>query len=381
MPAMRKTLKITCAAAAVAASLALLGRTMTAQSLTYTKGQNVAPAFEGWEQDADGSKWFVFGYMNRNWVEEIDVAPSAENTIMPGGPDVGQPTHFLPRRNRFVFRVAVPKTFTEKDEMIWTLTTHGVTEKAWATLRPDYILDNVVMASETGALGAGTSSPEVRSNQPPTVTVEGAKKLTAKVGQPLTLTTFVKDDGIPKPPAGANPLAALFGGQTTRAAGAEGSDGPGAPGRGSAPPAPAFPPVLLKAFTGRATPEELQAAADSLGVSQTQLQQLIAARRNPEMNPPARITVGKTRGLHLSWYVYRGSGKVTFSPEQIKTWEDTRAGMNSPWAPLWTPPVLPKDGKIVIQATFAEPGTYVLKALADDGALLGSDSVTVSVTK
>jgi hypothetical protein len=381
MPAMRKTLKMTCAAAAVVASLALLGRTTTAQSLTYTKGQNIAPAFEGWEQDADGSKWFVFGYMNRNWVEEIDVVPGADNTIMPGGPDVGQPTHFLPRRNRFVFRVAVPKTFTEKDEMIWTLTTHGVTEKAWATLRPDYILDNVVMASETGALGAGTSSPEVRSNQPPTVTVEGAKKLTAKVGQPLTLTTLVKDDGIPKPPAGANPLAALFGGQTARTAGAEGSDGPGAPGRGAAPPAPAFPPVLLKAFTGRATPEELQAAADSLGVSQTQLQQLIAARRNPEMNPPARITVGKTRGLHLSWYVYRGSGKVTFSPEQIKTWEDTRAGMNSPWAPLWTPPLLPKDGKIVIQATFAEPGTYVLKALADDGALLGSDSVTVSVTK
>ena len=187
---------------------------MAAQSLTYTKGQNIAPAYEGWEQDADGSKWFVFGYMNRNWVEEIDIAPGPENTIMPGGPDLGQPTHFLPRRNRFVFRVAVPKTFTEKDEMIWTLTTHGVTEKAWATLRPDYILDNVVKASETGALGAGTSSPEVRSNQPPTVNVEGAKTLTAKVGQPLTLTAIVKDDGIPKPPASANPLAALFGGST-----------------------------------------------------------------------------------------------------------------------------------------------------------------------
>ncbi len=74
---MRKTLKMACAAAAVVASLALLGRTMTAQSLTYTKGQNIAPAYEGWEQDADGSKWFVFGYMNRNWVEEIDVAPGA----------------------------------------------------------------------------------------------------------------------------------------------------------------------------------------------------------------------------------------------------------------------------------------------------------------
>ena len=150
---------------AVFITVLAVGSRMGAQSLTYTKGQNIAPAYEGWEQDPDGSKWFVFGYMNRNWVEEIDIPPGPNNTIMPGGPDLGQPTHFLPRRNRFMFRVAVPKNFTEKDELIWTLTAHGVTEKAWATLRPDYILDNVVKASETGALGAGTSNPEVRSNQ------------------------------------------------------------------------------------------------------------------------------------------------------------------------------------------------------------------------
>ena len=377
---MSKTLKMSWAAIVVVASLLFLGRAMGAQSLTYTKGQNIAPAFEGWEQDPDGSKWFVFGYMNRNWVEEIDVPPGPENTITPGGPDVGQPTHFLPRRNRFVFRVAVPKAFTEKDEMIWTLTAHGLTEKAWATLRPDYLLDNLVKASETGALGAGTSNPEVRRNQPPTVKVEGAMSLTAKAGQPLTITAIVKDDGIPKPPAGANPLAALFGGPA-RTAGAEGAGGPGAPAATPAPAAPALPPVLLKVLSGRATPEETAAAADALGISQTQLQQLIAARRNPEMNPPARITVGRTTGLHLSWLVYRGSGKVTFSPEQVKPWEDTRAGMNSPWAPLWTPSRMPADGKIVVEVTFAEPGTYVLKALADDGALLGHDSVTISVTK
>ena len=377
---MSKTLKMSWAAIVVVALLLFLGRAMGAQSLTYTKGQNIAPAFEGWEQDPDGSKWFVFGYMNRNWVEEIDVPPGPENMITPGGPDVGQPTHFLPRRNRFVFRVAVPKAFTEKDEMIWTLTAHGLTEKAWATLRPDYLLDNLVKASETGALGAGTSNPEVRRNQPPTVKVEGAMSLTAKAGQPLTITAIVKDDGIPKPPAGANPLAALFGGPA-RTAGAEGAGGPGAPAATPAPAAPALPPVLLKVLSGRATPEETAAAADALGISQTQLQQLIAARRNPEMNPPARITVGRTTGLHLSWLVYRGSGKVTFSPEQVKPWEDTRAGMNSPWAPLWTPSRMPADGKIVVEVTFAEPGTYVLKALADDGALLGHDSVTISVTK
>ena len=338
-----------------------------AQSLTYTKGQNVAPAFEGWEQDADGSKYFVFGYMNRNWVEEINLAPGPDNSIMPGGPDQGQPTHFLPRRNRFVFRVAVPKAFTEKDEMIWTLTAHGVTEKAWATLRPDYLLDDVVKASETGALGAGTSSPEVRANKPPVVKVEGPKTLTAKVGQPMTLTAVITDDGIPKPRV-VSPIAALFGASNGRggAAGTEGERG-GAAGRGATDP-----------FAAAAA---LAAAAEAAGISQAQLQQLQAARRNPSMVPPTRITVGKVTGLHLSWFVYRGAGQVTFAPEQVKPWEDTRAGANSPWAPLWTPPVIPADGKIVVQATFAEPGTYVLRGLVDDGALFGGDTVTVTVSR
>src|SRR5215475_7845236 len=108
------------------------------QSLTYSRGQNISPAYEGWEQAADGSKYFVFGYMNRNWQEEIDVPVGAENNFSVGGEDLGQPTHFLPRRNRFVFRVKAPANFTEKDELVWTLTTKGKTEKAYATLRLDY---------------------------------------------------------------------------------------------------------------------------------------------------------------------------------------------------------------------------------------------------
>ena len=58
-----------------------------------------------------------------------------------------------------------------------------------------------------------------------------------------------------------------------------------------------------------------------------------------------------------------------------------RAVRSSPWAPLWTPPVMPKDGRVVVKATFDDPGTYVLRGLADDGALFGGDSVTVTVTK
>jgi len=302
-----------------------------AQSFSYTKGQNVSPAYEGWEEAADGTKYFLFGYMNRNWEEELNVPVGADNSFSPGNADEGQPTHFLPRRNRFVFRVPVPKTFTEKDEMIWTLTTYGKTEKAYASLRTDYKIDDVVKASETGALGAGTSSPEVRSNKPPVVKVEGTKAITAKVGEPITLTAVVTDDGIPK----------------RRAAG------------GSA---------AVNNVGSRRDQTAARGAADPA-----------QQRQQRAMQPPARVTVGKNVGLHLSWFVYRGAGAVTFDPEQVKPWEDTRAGANSPWAPLWTPPEMPADGKIVVHATFSAPGTYILRGLADDGALFGSDEVTVTV--
>ena len=59
------------------------------------------PAYEGWERNADGSFNLVFGTMNRNWAEELDIPIGPANTIEPGDPDQGQPTHFLPRRNRF----------------------------------------------------------------------------------------------------------------------------------------------------------------------------------------------------------------------------------------------------------------------------------------
>jgi len=299
---------------------------IAAQSLTYNSGQTASPAYEGWEENPDGSFNFLFGYMNRNWQEELDVPIGPENNIEPGGPDCGQPTHFLPRRNRFVFKVHVPKDWGEK-EMIWTLTTRGKTEKAFATLRLDSKVDDVVKASETGALGAGTSSPEVRANKPPTVTLDGARQRTVKVGQPLLLVAWITDDGVPK----------------RRSQGG----------------------VVGSSARSR-TLEEFAA---------------LFGTRNPAMIPPSRVTVGKVVGLHLSWFVYRGAGSVKFDPPQIEPWEDTRTGANSPWAPLWTPPELPVDGKWTTTAIFDEPGTYLLCAKADDGALTSDDQVTVTVTR
>lgn len=276
---------------------------------SYASGQPVWPAFEGWEKNDDGSFNMVFGYMNDNWSEEIDVPIGPENNISPGPADQGQPTHFLPRRNRFIFRVKVPKDFGDK-ELVWTLASQGKAQKAYGSLRLDLLIENIDIMSETGALGAGSSNPELRADKAPVLKIEGEKTRTAKVGQPLSLSAVVTDDGIPK----------------TRT----------------------FPPERMKQ----------------------------AMRQWPY-----RPTVNKNLGLHVAWLVYRGAGTVEFDPPQIKTWEDTRSGANSPWAPVWVPPPYPTDGRYTAQVTFSEPGTYVLRARADDGALTSDDHVTVTVTR
>ena len=192
----------------VVAALLTGEQAVSAQSLSYSSGQNISPGYEGWEEDPDGSRWFVFGYMNRNWKEEPHIPVGSENSIEPGGPDLGQPTHFLPRRNRFVFRVPVPDDFADDDEMVWVLTANGVTERAYATLRPDYFMDAMIRASENGAIGAGTTDPEIRSNQGPTLKVVGAARRTVRVGAPLTLVVSATDDGIP--PSPRRELVAFF---------------------------------------------------------------------------------------------------------------------------------------------------------------------------
>jgi hypothetical protein len=313
------------------------GAELNAQAqLSYREGQNISPAYEGWQVDPDGSTYFLFGYMNRNWEEELDIEVGAENGFSPGPADRGQPTHFLPRRNRFTFRVPVPEGFTEQDELVWTLTANGVTEKAYASLRADYLVDNVVIASETGSLGAGTSSPETRSNTPPRVEIEGESVRRARVGQPITLIARVTDDGLP------------------RTRGAQGD-----PDRDR---------------TDEEDDDDDAASTETeLTPAQQQLQRLL--------NPPRRVTVGKSNGLHFAWFVYRGSSDVTFDPAQVKTWEDTRTGANSPWAPLWRAADLPEDGRWVVGATFDRPGTYILRGRADDGGLYGDQEITVHVTE
>jgi hypothetical protein len=307
----------------------------SSQMLSYSRGQNVSPAFEGWEKNADGSFNMMFGYMNRNWEEEVDVPLGPDNNISPGVPDQGQPTHFLPRRNRFVFKVRVPADWGKK-ELIWTLTTRGKTERAFASLREDSLVDNIVQASEQGALGAGVSSPLIRANVAPDLTIDTGQRR-AQIGQPLTLVAVAKDDGVPRPRFGPDSREA------ERIATAR------ARATNSSPAAP----------TPRGTMTFDPAA----------------------QRPPSAITVGSQTGLRHSCFVYRGAGRVTFTPTQAKVWEDTRAGANSPWAPRWMAPAVPPDGKYTVSVSFQDPGEYTIRCMASDGALNTPKDVVVTVTK
>ncbi len=297
------------------ATTAILGLCATADAQTrfsYSKGQTVSPAFEGWWPNADGSFTLFFGYMNSNWIEEFDVPVGPLNQIEPGGPDQGQPTHFYPRRNPFLFTIRVPSDFGKK-ELVWTLTTHGKTTRAYASLKSDYQVDPGAISTEVGG-DLGSLSDSLRTNIPPELRVEGEAARRVKVGESLPLVAFAKDpDNIPARRAGGPPT----------------------------------------------DPTKMASYVYSL---------------------PRSRNMASGAGLRLSWMVYRGDpAAVSFSPEQMKTWTDTRAYANSAWSPPYFIPEPPPGGKWTAQATFKTPGTYWLRAVASDGSLFTYGDVTVTV--
>jgi len=158
----------------------------------FSRGQDVVPSFDGWIRNADGTFTMVFGYFNRNIEEELVIPVGPENKLEPGLPDQGQPTYFLPRRHAWIFRVRVPADWGAGKELVWTLTSHGRTEKAYGSLQPDEeILERQIMTR--GNLSPGLDDP----NKPPSVSIAPVQG--ASVAQPLALTALVTDDGLPRP--------------------------------------------------------------------------------------------------------------------------------------------------------------------------------------
>ena len=158
----------------------------------YRSGQNVVPAFEGWEKNPDGSFDMIFGYFNRNYEETLDIPAGPNNSVEPGGPDQGQPTFFLPARRRFFFRVRVPKDWPSTRKLVWTLTVRGKTEKANAFLLPEWELNtSAIQGSLSAAMDPLNKAPEISVDpklQTQTIPLSGTATLTASGtddGRPL----------------------------------------------------------------------------------------------------------------------------------------------------------------------------------------------------
>ena len=168
--------------------------------IKFTSGREVVPYLEGWIKNPDESFDFVFGYYSRNTEQELVIPAGPDNSVMPGGPDRGQPTYFLARRQPRMYRVRVPKDWGDK-ALTWTITANGRTEKVVARLVPAYEKDERFIQTNNST---GIVFGEEDTNQPPTIAIPST--LSATVGAPLTLVAAVTDDGLPKPRPIAAPM-------------------------------------------------------------------------------------------------------------------------------------------------------------------------------
>jgi hypothetical protein len=161
-------------------------------------GQSVTGAFEGWYENRDGSYTLLVGYFNRNSKQTLDIPVGPNNRIEPGGPDLGQPTFFQPRRQWGVFTVIVPKDFG-KQRLTWTIVANGQTTSVPLHLDPLWIVapfKDVALGNTPPALRLTTAGAALQG--PP----KGiSATYTATVSTPLALNVWVSDDGIRAPEA------------------------------------------------------------------------------------------------------------------------------------------------------------------------------------
>jgi hypothetical protein len=333
---MRRFAVVPSGAAIVFASVAIVSLALSAYAQfkfkqvpaerPHESGESVTPAYEGWWQNSDGTYNLLFGYFNRNTKETFDI-PIGPNNHMelsgatPAPPDQGQPTHFLPRRQKGVFTITLPKDFGDK-KITWTLTSNGRTLSVPGHLGAAWIINPM------SEVGIGNTPPTIRFDERGP-SVQGPEPLigecTAKAGEPLSFTIFAADDdksiGIAAMRV-ALEVAVKAQGGTVPPGGASHAGGAG--GNDSV-----------------ATPELLAAAAAAGFDAQT-----VAMFKG---GPSVRLT----------WQKYRGAGEVVFDNPQPEVEQ----------VPGGTIPVKNVfNGKSTAVVTFPTPGEYVLRVVANDSS-------------
>ena len=299
----------------------------------YRSGQSVHPVYEGFDRNPDGTYTMWFGYMNRNYEEQLHIPVGSDNFFAvargvteggavdpdlileePGPPDRGQPTYLHVRRQSFVFEVRVPADFGDKN-LVWTLRRNDETLTAIGSLQPEWVWaldEGVWRANRVGDLGGRTEVDLV--NRPPTVEVDGPSSVTATVGERIILSTRVSDDGLPGPPS------------EERAERQEREY--------------EFPLSVDLPFTGG----QMSSGGGGLGPADPNVVNPRHARRT---------------GLALTWVQYRGLGTAEIDP--VTTDLDAEGGRST------------------TRVSFDRPGTYEIRAYADDTSYARSAGFTVVV--
>ena len=172
-----------------------VGQTPSSLPLTGSvreRGTSVTPAYEGWYYDKDGSVRLLVGYFNRNTKQEFDIPVGPNNRVEPGGPDMGQPTHFATGRGWGVFSIPVPKDFGNK-KLTWTIVANGFTNTITLHTQADYVVEPFEDAANknTPPKLKFKENGEIFTGAPKGI----AEKLTATVGTPLAITVWATDEG------------------------------------------------------------------------------------------------------------------------------------------------------------------------------------------
>jgi hypothetical protein len=156
------------------------------------RGSSITGAFEGWYYNKDGSVSLLVGYFNRNTKQELDIPVGPNNRIEPGGPDQGQPTHFLTSRQFGVFSITVPKGFGTK-ELTWTIVANGQTNTITLHTKPDWIVEPFENPANKNTPPSVRFQPSGPTHAGPPNGVAAA--YATEVAVPLTLTAWAADEG------------------------------------------------------------------------------------------------------------------------------------------------------------------------------------------
>jgi hypothetical protein len=167
----------------------------------------VAPYFDGFYQNPDGTYTLSFGFLNRNDAELIEIALGEDNFIEPAEFDGDQPTTFPVvsnadlfggTRERGAFGVVVPADF--EGDVWWTVTTDGYTTRVPGRLEsPGPIIKGAYELS-MGPMASGSLRPGIRFSENDldgwgVDGVEAPEVLTTTVGEPVEVRFWASDRG------------------------------------------------------------------------------------------------------------------------------------------------------------------------------------------